>query len=157
MMKRTKYIIALLTMFAIAACSPSPEPDSPGNSGGGTSGGGGGSTQTPQTYTQSVTFPAKGGEQVVTLSNLTSSVSSVESTPNWLIISPQNYTYGAPTLKLELQENMDTTERSCKVNVLASSGDKVVLTIVQQAAEVKTGIDDIHNTHTDQPAYSPSL
>ena len=159
-MKRImSYMLALLVMVAMAACGGGSGDDSggSGSSGGNTGGGGGGSTHTPQTYTQSVTLPAKGGEQVVTLSNLSSAVSSVSNTPTWLVISPQFYSSGAPTLKLEFQENEETTERNSTVTVLAASGDKVVLSIVQQAAEVKTGIDDIHNTPTDQPAYSPEL
>lgn len=158
-MKRImSYTLALLVMVAMAACGGGSGDDSggSGSSGGNTGGGGGGSTHTPQTYTQSVTLPAKGGEQVVTLSNLSSAVSSVSNTPTWLVISPQFYSSGAPTLKLEFQENEETTERSCTITASASSGDKVVLTITQQAVETKTGIDDLHNEDTDQPAYAPS-
>jgi len=153
-MKRImSYTLALLVMFSFAACGGEDGDDSGRSSGGNT---GGGSTHTPQTYTQSVTLPAKDGEQIVTLSNLNSAVSSVSSSPSWLVISPQFYSSGTPTLKLEFQENTETTERSCTITALASSGDKVVLTITQQAVETKTGIDDLHNEDTDQPAYARS-
>jgi uncharacterized membrane protein len=154
-MKRImSYTVALLVMFVFAACGGGGDDDFGGSGNSGGNSGGGGSTHSPQTYTQSVSLPAKGGEQIVTLSNLSSAVSSVSSTPTWLVISPQFYSSGAPTLKLAFQENEESTERNSTVTVLAASGDKVELTIVQQAAEVKTGIDDIHSTPTDQPAYS---
>ena len=155
-MKRImSYTFALLVMFALAACGGGDDDDSP-ISGGSSGGGGGSTTHIPQTYTQSVTLPAKEGEDVVTLSNLSSSVSSLSGTPSWLVISPQFYSSGTPTLKLEFIENVEPTERSCTVTALASSGDKVVLTITQQAAEVKKSIEDIHNGTTDRPAYAPS-
>lgn len=147
------YLLSLTAIFVLAACGGGGGGSSTG--GGGNSGASSGGGNAPQTYTQSVTVPATSGEQVVTLSNLKSSVSSVGNAPSWIVISPQYYTSGAPTLKLEYQENTATTSRDCKVTVLASSGDKVVLTITQQASEVKSGIDDIHNDPTDQPAFSP--
>lgn len=147
------YLLSLTAIFVLAACGGGGGGSSTG--GGGNSGASSGGGNAPQTYTQSVTVPATSGEQVVTLSNLKSSVSSVGNAPSWIVISPQYYTSGAPTLKLEYQENTATTKRDCKVTVLASSGDKVVLTITQQASEVKSGIDDIHNDPTDQPAFSP--
>lgn len=153
------YLLSLTAIFVLAACGGGGE-DS-GNTGGGSGNSGGGSSSgggnTPQTYTQSVTVPATSGEQVVTLSNLKSSISSVGNAPSWIVISPQYYSSGAPTLKLEYQENTLTTARDCSVTILASSGDKVVLTITQQASETKSGIDDVHNDPTDQPAFSPKL
>ena len=149
------YLLSLTTILLLAACGGGD--DDGGNSAGGGGNAGGGSSgggSAPQTYTQSVTVPATIGEQIVTLNSLSSAVSSVSSTPSWIVISPQYYSSGAPTLQLEYQENTATTTRDCTVNVSASSGDKLVLTITQQASEVKSGIDDIHNNSTDQPAYS---
>lgn len=88
---------------------------------------------------------------------MSSAVSSVSSSPSWLVISPQFYSSGAPTLKLEFQENTENQERKASVTVSASSGDKVLLTITQQAGERKDGIDDLHSDKTDQPSYAPRL
>lgn len=117
---------------------------------GGDNGGG-----SPQSYKQSVTISAQGGEQTVTLNNLSSSISSVGSTDSWLVVVPQYYTSGSPTVKLEVEENKTTSERKCDVTIIASSGDKVVLTVTQSAGEANNNIDDIHNENTDQPAYAP--
>ena len=148
------YLMALLSLFVLSACGGGG--DDAGGSGG-SSGGGGNDGHAPQAYTQSVSIPATSGEQVITLSSLNSSVSSVSSSPSWLVISPQFYSSGAPTLKLEYQENTETQERKAFVTVSASSGDKVVLTVTQQAGERKDGIDDLHNDKTDQPSYAPQL
>ena len=154
-MKLYKIISCLLMcMLLLAACGGGD--DSGSSSGGsGSTGGSDGPTTYPQTYSQSVTVSAKGGEQIVTLVDLSTAISSVGNTPDWLVISPQFYTSGAPTLKLEAQENTETSERNAVVSVLASSGDKVSLTVVQEAGEDHTGIDNIHNEQTDQPAYAP--
>ena len=160
-MKRIElYLIALLSIFVLAACGG-------GDDGGNTSGGNGGGSYTPKSYTQSVTLPATGGEMTVTLSNLSSAVSSVSSTPSWLVITREYYSSGAPTLKIGYEENKDGQERKATVTVTASSGDRVALTITQQATgggsggggtqeDVKKGIEDIHNEYTSQPAYTHS-
>ena len=150
------YLIALLSIFVLAAC----DPDNPVN----TNGGNGGGNYTPKSYTQSVTLPVKGGEMMVTLSDLSSSVSDVSSTPSWLVITREYYSSGAPTLKFGFEENKDGQERKATVTVTASSGDKVVLAITQQATggsgggstqeDVKKDIDDLHDEYTSQPAYT---
>lgn len=152
-MKRLEiYLIVVLGIFFLAACGGGGDD---GGSSSGTGGNSGGGSHIPKTYSQSVTLPAKGGDMVITLSDLNSAVSSVSSTPTWLVISPQYYSSGAPTLKMEFQENTETEERKTSVTVYASSGDKVMLTISQQADEKKDGIDDLHNNQTNQPSYVP--
>ena len=158
-MKRIElYLIALLSIFVLAACGG-------GDDGGNTSGGNGGGSYTPKTYTQSVTLPAKGGEMTVTLSDLSSAVSSISSTPSWLVITREYYSSGAPTVKFGFEDNNDGQERKAAVTVTASSGDKVVLSITQQSAgggsggggtqeDVKKGIEDLHDEYTSQPAYT---
>lgn len=156
-MKRTVlYLFALLAMFAVAACGGGDGPDTPSGSGGG-GGGGEQPSSYPQTYSQSVTIPATAGEQVVTLYDLSTAVSSVGSTPRWIVVSPQYYTSGTPTLKLEFEANTNTEKRECTVTVTASNSDKVLLQVTQAAAEVKKGIDDVHDEQTDQPAYAPAI
>ena len=156
------YLLALMGIMVLAACGGGDDPVTSGGSGG--SSGGGGGTPVPQTYTQSLTIKAEGGEQTVTLHNLSSAVSSVGSTPDWLIVSPQFYSSGAPTILLVAQENTETSERKCDITLTASSGDKVILSVTQQAASGGGGgtgggsgndIDDVHNDQTDQPAYAP--
>ena len=164
-MKRIElYLIALLSIFVLAACGPDNPVNTNGGNSGGNSGGNGGGSYTPKTYNQSVTLPAKGGETTVTLSDLSSAVSGVSSTPSWLVITREYYSSGAPTLKLGFEENKDGQEREVAVTVTASSGDKVVLTITQQTTggsggggtqeDVKKDIDDLHDEYTSQPAYT---
>ena len=157
-MKRIElYLIALLSIFVLAACGG-------GDDGGNTSGGNGGGNYTPKSYTQSVTLPAKGGDMTVALSSLSSEVSSISNTPSWLVITREYYFSGAPTVKFGFEENKDGQERKATVTVTASSGDKVVLSITQQATggsggggtqeDVKKGIEDLHDEYTSQPAYA---
>lgn len=125
-------------------------------------GGGGGSDdpQSPQNgYNQSITLSAYGGIQEVTLNGLNSAISSIGSTPSWLVLSPLLYSSGTPSIKIEFQENTGKDERKCNVTILAVSGDKVTLSITQQASgqQGDTDIDGIHNNTTSQPAYAPSL
>lgn len=159
-MKRIElYLIALLSIFVLAACGGGD--DDSGNTSGGNSGG----NYTPKSYTQSVTLPAKGGDMTVALSSLSSEVSSISNTPSWLVITREYYSSGAPTLKFGFEENKDGQERKAAVTVTASSGDKVVLSITQQSAgggsggggtqeDVKKGIEDLHDEYTSQPAYA---
>lgn len=153
------YLAAIVSMCMMVACGGggSDEPQSPLNPGGDNGGG-----SSPKVYTQSITVPAQGGEQSMTLIDLKSAVSSISSTPAWIVISPKQYTSGAPAIKLEVEENKATTERRAEVTILAVSGDKVVLTVTQQvggsgsgSTAAGTGIDDPHNEQTDQPAYAP--
>ena len=152
MKKSIFYMVALSSMFLLAACGGESS-----SSTGGTDGITDDDRTPPKTYTQSVSLPATAGEQVVTLSDLNSAISSVSGASSWLVVSPQFYSSGAPTLKLEYQENVGTTARSCTVTASASSGEKVVLTITQQSENEDdgNGIDNIHNETTDQPAYAP--
>ena len=147
------YMTALLGILLMVSCGgggddgPTPTPTPTPNP-----------TPTPQTYSQTVTVGAKKDSQDVTLTNLKSSVSSIANNKpeSWILLSLQNYSgSGAPTIKIEYEDNPLTTERSCSTTITASSGDKVVLTIKQQGASTPTGIDDPHNDQTDQPAYAP--
>ena len=162
-MKRIElYLVALLSVFVLAACGGGDDGGS--NPSGGNSGGNGGGSYTPKTYNQSVTLPAKGGDMTVALSSLSSEVSSISNTPSWLVITREYYFSGAPTVKFGFEENKDGQERKATVTVTASSGDKVVLSITQQATggsggggtqeDVKKGIEDLHDEYTSQPAYA---
>lgn len=153
------YIAVIVSVCMMAACG----------------GGGGDDSQSPlnpggdygnsaKFYYQSITVTAQGGEQSMTLIDLKSAISSIGSTPSWIVISPKQYTSGSPSIKLEVEENKTSSERKCEVTIIAASGDKVSLTVTQQATngdsgggnpETGTSIDDPHNEQTDQPAYAP--
>ena len=77
------------------------------------------------------------------------------------MVIKQNYTSGSPAISITATDNMkdgfSTDARSCTLTVKAINGDQVVLTVIQEGHQYelpKTGIDDSHNTPTDQPAYS---
>ena len=149
--ERRNIIFSLLFMAAammtLAACGPDDEKkeDSPLNP----------VTPTGQTYQQSVTLDAHGSQQTVTLTNLKSKIDDVANSADWLTVLISTYSSGSPSLVVSAKENTDTKTRSCTVTVTAKSGDTVLLTVEQEAAEEqKTGIDDSHDIPTDQPAYS---
>lgn len=112
-------------------------------------------TPTGQTYKQSVTLDVLGTQQTVTLTDLKSKIDDVANSADWLTVLISTYSSGSPSLVVSAKENTDTKTRSCTVNVTAKSGDTVLLTVTQEAAEEqKTGIDDSHDIPTDKPAYS---
>ena len=152
-MKRIRlYIMSLLGLLLTTACGGGGGNDSvPSNSFNG-----GGGTTVPKIYYQTVTIPAEGGTHTITLSDLNVSVTSISSTPEWIVISPEYYTSGTPTIKLEVKPNTNTIGRECTVTILAASGEKVQLTVKQQAAAAPTyGIEDAHDEQSDNPAFSP--
>lgn len=109
----------------------------------------------PQTYQQSTTFTSwEAGSQSVKLSNLNTAVKQIdmESGVDWLTVDRENYTSGAPSVKLTVTANEDTKERATTVTITAENDDKVVLTATQ--AGHTYGIDDTHNTESNQSAYS---
>ena len=149
--ERRNIIFSLLFMAAammtLAACGPDDEKkeDSPLNP----------VTPTGQTYQQSVTLDAHGSQQTVTLTDLKSKIDDVANSADWLTVLISTYSSGSPSLVVSAKENTDTKTRSCTVTVTAKSGDTVLLTVEQEAAEEqKTGIDDSHDIPTDKPAYS---
>ncbi len=111
-----------------------------------------------KTYQQSVTLDAEKVDQTVTLTNLKTAIKDIEYDADWLTVIKQTYTSGAPSLRLTATDNVKddetTSARSCTVTVTAISGDKVLLSVTQEGAERKTGIDDSHDMTTDQSAYS---
>lgn len=141
------YLSFLLALVVLMSC------------GGGDGGGNGSSAPTgtpPVTYTQEISVAATGGEQILTLSNLKSSITTIDNNSPWLVVSPQFYTSGSPQIKLNATANTSPSERSCKVTITAVSGEKVVLTVTQRGNSAGgTGIEDLHDSQTDQPAYAP--
>lgn len=111
--------------------------------------------QEAQTYTQNVALPPNATEQVVTLTQLQTSISMVENTVSWLTVESQAYISGSPQVKLRSINNPAKEERKCSVSITATSGDKVILSVTQQGGYEGTGIDDLHESQTDRPAYCP--
>ena len=107
----------------------------------------------PQSYTQNIELPSNASEQIVTLNKFSSSITMVENSASWLTVEPQVYFSGSPKVKLRSTDNIERTERKCNVIITASSGDRVILSVTQQETSEGTGIDDLHGTQTDKPAY----
>ena len=109
-------------------------------------------------FTQEVTLPASESEQTVTITKLSVGIEDIQNSAQWLTVIKQTYTSGSPQVKLGATANTSKDERKCNVTITANSGDKVILAVTQQGKseedEEGTGIDDIHGTQTDKPAYS---
>ena len=107
-----------------------------------------------QTNTQEIVMPPKASEQVVTLTQLSTAISTIEKdeSASWLTVEQLPYESGSPQVKLRsTADNTAREERKCTVTITATSGDKVVLSVTQQSEG--TGIDDLHGSQTDKPAY----
>lgn len=109
-----------------------------------------------KTYTKSVTLDAQGTEQTVTLNDLKSKIDDVSNSYQWLTVRIDPYTSGSPSVAVSAEANTGTDARSGNVTITAISGDKVILTVAQNPAPTPHtyGIDDPHDTESDQSAYS---
>ena len=129
-----QYIVAGIALITLTACPNDSE-------------------QEPQSYTQKIVLPSSASEQEVTLNKLHSSIASVDNPVSWLTVETQAYSSGSPRIKLRSTDNALEAERKCNVTINASSGDKVVLSVTQQGVPEGTGIDNLHGSQTDKPAY----
>lgn len=130
-----QYIFAGIAILMLTACPSDPESET-------------------QSYTQDIMLPSTASEMLVTLSQLKTSIATVENSASWLSVEPQAYySSGSPKVKLCSTANTAKMERKCNVTITASSGDKVVLSVTQQGVSEGTGIDDLHSSQTDKPAY----
>lgn len=134
-------LLAFVAMMTLTACHHKKEPEG-------------------QTFQQSVTLPSEKADTTVTLEKLTSAIKNdgLGYDSDWLTVIKQTYTSGSPSLRLTATDNVkddeSTDARKCMVTVTATNGDKMLLTVTQDGAGRKTGIDDSHDMPTDQPAYS---
>lgn len=117
-------------------------------------------------YSETINIPAAGCDKTYTLSKLSSRVSSCSTAPNWFTVSILSYTYGAPSIKITAKENTERTERRENVVLTTANNDKLVLAVVQAAGSGSTGqtdpttssgIDDVHNGTSPNPAYSKRM
>ena len=134
MKKIRLFIFAGIALLMLTACPSDSEPE-------------------PQSYTQNIELPSNASEQIVTLNKFSSSITMVENSASWLTVEPQVYFSGSPKVKLRSTDNIERTERKCNVIITASSGDRVILSVTQQETSEGTGIDNLHGTQTDKPAY----
>lgn len=133
----------LLTVTQLKAGETPNNPDTPDNPD---------NPYVPQTYQQTATFGSwEAGSQSVQLNNLTTAISAIDNSTAWLTVEKEGYTSGSPSVKLNVTANDDTKERSTTVTITAENGDKVMLTVKQAGRTY--GIDDTHNSESDQPAY----
>lgn len=112
-----------------------------------------------QTFQQSVTLSAeKANNVLVTFNNLKSEIKDIKGGADWMTVIKRTYISGSPTVDLTATDNVkdgETTEsRSCNLTVTDKNGDKVILSVTQEGAERRTGIEDSHDVPTEQPAYS---
>jgi len=111
----------------------------------------------PQTYQQTASFDSwEAGSQIVKLTSLSSGVKEIEKEngTDWLAVEQESYSSGTPSVKLKAAANNDTQQRTAIATITAENGDKVILTVTQTGRTY--GIDDPHDTESDQPAYSRS-
>lgn len=129
-----QYILASIALLMLTACPSDSE-------------------QEPQSYTQEITLPSNASEQEVTLNKLHSSIATVENPVSWLTVETQAYSSDSPRIKLRSTDNNVEAERKCNITINASSGDRVILSVTQQGAPEGTGIENLHSSQTDKPAY----
>ena len=111
-----------------------------------------------QTFQQSVTLAARDADETVVLRDLNTAIKDIENNSEWLTVAKQTYSTGSPSLRLTASDNIkegsSSVARNCAVTVTATSGNRVLLSVSQDGADSRTGIDDSHDIPTDQPAYS---
>jgi len=147
--KRMKSMMPLMVVFialvTIASCNKKKE--------------------TNNSFTQTVNVEAEGWQnKEVRVSNLTTAIEGIEQGDTWVTATKMSYTSGSPSIRLDVQANTGTQER--QTNIITGTDEKrVILTVKQvkpgdtpdenhESEHVDYGIDDPHDTQSDQPAYS---
>lgn len=148
------YMCSLVLLCCLAACGGGGgDDDDDGGGGGGTS-------------NMSTTMAAEGASILVTVEALDCPITSAVAQDNWLTVEVMPYTSGAPMVKLTAGSNPNTGERKTRVIITGTSQETVKLTVTQKGKQTPptddgdeeeegTGIEDTHNSVTDQPAYAP--
>ena len=108
----------------------------------------------PQVFQRSLQLPAEEGQQTYTASDLKVGISIVQETASWLTVETLAYSNGSPKVEIEYDANTGG-ERQAMVTLTDVNNNKVFLTVTQEALITPVpGIDDPHDTQSDQPAYS---
>lgn len=147
----SQYLLASMALLMLTACPNDPEEVSETQTQNQTQTQA--QTQT-QTYNQSIMLSPNAIEQEVILNGLNSPVATVTNSAEWLTVETNAYTSGSVKVKVSVTANVSKEERKCTVTITATSGDKVILSVTQQGIPEGTGIDDLHGSQTDKPAYS---
>lgn len=121
-----------------------------GESGDNSGGNGGGSSST---YYMDVHLNSSAQSQIIELTNLETSVSKISSSASWLIVSKQPYSSGSPKIKIDATANTSSSSRECKVTVIASDDNEVVITVVQKGHSQPQTNDEV----SDKDALSREL
>lgn len=149
MKRMLAYVCSIAVLCCLSACG--------GGDGDDDNGGGGGSTSN-----MSTTMVAEAASVLVTVDALDCPITSAVAQDSWLTVEVMPYTSGAPMVKLTATSNPNTQERKTKVVIKGTSQDMVRLTVTQKGKtapsddEEGTGIEDTHDSVTDQPAYAPA-
>lgn len=154
-MKRLKNMwIAIVAAFMLTGCPSGPDPDPVPEA----------TPLTPTTISKTLQVDWKKGQQTYTLTDLKDRISNIGNTSAWLTVTLLTYSTGSPKVQLSYEEN-DGGERSVVVEITDTKGNKVLLTVKQQVKDSDpspdpgsnddqdTGIEDTHNTVTNQPAF----
>ena len=106
--------------------------------------------------THTCNMPAKASETVVALQGLTKAIDRFSPPDSWLTVIRQAYTSGTPSVQLTASENLQFEARQQDITFYAGR-DTLVLTVRQVAYDDTSGaeVDNMHDTPTNQPAYSP--
>lgn len=109
------------------------------------------------TYYQDITLPSTEGATSVTLYDVKSGITNIESAAGWISMTAANYSSGYPTVNVQYQANTSSMSRQCIATIHVASGEIVILQINQEAyvaPQEPSGIDDLHNDTSTNPAYS---
>lgn len=107
-----------------------------------------------QTYSQNIMLSAAQSDTIVMLSALNAAIRGIDVNTTWLVVTKQEYSSGAPSVRLTVTANENDSERSSIVTITATNSDKVLLTVTQEKSLTKIGMDDSHDIVSDQPANS---
>ena len=110
----------------------------------------------PRQLSLGLTMSGNAAEEDFTLDILKKAIKSIDYSATWLSVQQNAYTSGAPSVKITVQANPTADPREATVSIIATNGDQLTLTVTQEG-KISDSIEDIHNTETDQPAYSRKL
>ena len=109
--------------------------------------------------TMSYNMPATASQETIALTGLSSSITTMtgQQQSPWLTVSKEPYTSGVPKVTLTTVDNPDNKARTAYV-VFVAARDTLALTVKQAASSGTpsggTDVDNLHDSTTDQPAYS---
>ena len=100
-----------------------------------------------------VNLDASASSKTIELSSLKTSISTISSSESWLTASKQSYSSGSPKIQITATANTSTISRECKVTVIASDDNEVVITVVQNGHPQPQTNDEV----SDKDALSREL